>query len=264
MSFLPPSRSRDCRRARTWISRALDDDLGETERVRLGEHIGACPECRRHQEVLEQGRQWMLAAEAEPSENFEWKVQLGIQKALRERAAEATDTAIVGERWSFWRPAVASALAVTVLVVGMGAWLLPGDGTGTIGDGRDVEAPVGATSLVGARTVGEEEPDLSGAVRTNPFEIDVTDGDFGIRTVGGPGFRDDLYAPVREGRRGLWPTLPSSMQTTIMQHLFWNSRAGPAQKSGVQRLNMPMRRSTLPTSGDVRDSIATGSAGERR
>ena len=131
MSFLPASRSRDCRRARTWISRALDDDLGEAERVRLGEHIGVCSECRRHQDVLEQGRHWMRSAEAEPSENFEWKVQLGIQKALRERAAEATGAAIVGESPSFWRPALASAVAMTVLVVGMGAWLLPGSGTGT-------------------------------------------------------------------------------------------------------------------------------------
>ncbi len=265
MSFLPPSRSRDCRRARSWISRALDDDLGETERVRLSEHIGGCAECRRHQEVLEQGRQWMRAAEAEPSENFEWKVQLGIQKALREQAAGGEDTAVVGGAPSFWRPALASAAAVAVLVVMTGAWLLPG-GSDTGQEPSLAEPGAGVAAPGVARTAmptSGDEPDLSGAVRGTPFEFGYENGRFGVRMVGGPGFSGDVYAPMRQDRQALWPTLPQSMQSTTMLQLFRSGHSGASIHRDVPSLNLPMRRSTLPAV-DVRDSNATGSAVERR
>jgi hypothetical protein len=264
MSFLPPSRSRDCRRARSWISRALDDDLGETERVRLSEHIGACTECRRHQEVLEQGRRWMQAAEAEPSENFEWKVQLGIQKALRERAAEGSDGAVVGGVPSFWRPALASAAAVAVLVVMVGTWVLSGSEgpvPPTSGSGTGPADPIGGVARTTA-PVSDDEPDLSGAVPGTPFEFGYENDRFGVRMVGGPGFSGDVYAPMRQERQALWPTLPRSMQSTIMHHLFRSGHAGGPAHRDVQGLNLPMRRSTLPAA-DVGDSNVAGSTVER-
>lgn len=159
-----------CRKSREFVSLALDDLLDEADRLALTEHLGACPRCRRHEAVLLRGRQALRSVEPELSENFEWKVQLGIQKAMRERAASRYRLP-EGTRRPFWRPALASAVAVAALVVLVGAPLL--------------RAPDGAPgSGSPSPLAGSATPDLSGAVRVSPLDIDVTRPGFGIRTVG--------------------------------------------------------------------------------
>lgn len=199
MSIPPPSLNVACRRARAWISRALDDDLDEASRLRLEQHVGTCPECERHREVLQQGRMLLRSSEAEPSENFEWKVQLGIQRALRERAAAAEDPSPSSR--GFWRPAVASAAAVALLVVGAGQVVLPG---GSGGDGA-VSSPGTATlgTQVAVEAEPEPEPDLSGGVPGDPIEFDAVTQRYDFTNVGSidDRFKSDSYSRPRGGAR---------------------------------------------------------------
>mgnify|MGYP001136340559 CR=1 FL=1 len=259
MSFESPSLNVACRRARTWISRSMDDDLDETSRLRLNDHIASCAECERHQAVLQQGRTLLRGAEAEPSDNFEWKVQLGIQRALRERAAVELEPRSTG----FWRPAMSSAAAVALLVVGAGWFFLPGQESTSVGGATfaDPMPRVASTPV--------EQPDLSGAIPGTPIEIDATGSDFGIRTVGSfdERFRGDLYDPIRRDAstpdveavselfrkmaRGTMPGL-----RPVADGRRWPAHARTMGGTrGVQVLNLQIHGSKMP-SAVVDDTMA--------
>ena len=244
--FRLPQTNLRCSRAREWVGLSMDEELDEVQRVRLAAHLADCPDCRRHESILRQGREALRGQMAEPSENFEWKVQLGIQRALRERAAGAE-----APRASFWRPALASAAAVALLVVGAGALWLGAEGPAVPGTG-----PVPASPTL-ARTSGDTEPaqpDLSGGVRGRVFEIDATREGFGIRTVSrttsDPRFTGDLYGPVRprssaslrglvgRGTEGLPEGIPT--REGVLYHEW---RIG---EDGVPVLNLRLRGSTVP------------------
>ena len=258
MKFHSPTRFAACQRARAWISRALDDDLDEATSLRLGEHVAGCTECRRHQEVLEQGRVMLRSAEAEPSENFEWKVQLGIQRALRERAAgDVVPTPNVG----FWRPAVASAAVVAVTVVGLGLAFLPGNGptnttSPTIGD------PWAAN--------GQIEPDLSGGVPAVPIEFDAISSNFGIRTVGGSTatdvrFQGDLHEQVRDANRRVRPSVGSAIPgSDLPASGYWHPHPwGRSTTPDVQVLQLRYFGSRLPSATASGDSSVLGTTPRR-
>ena len=102
-----------CNKAREYISDALDERLDEVRGLELSTHLGGCPDCLQHQSLLERARPLLQQDLVEPSENFEWKVQLKIQQALREKAAPAETAA----GWRFWRPALASATSVAAVVL---------------------------------------------------------------------------------------------------------------------------------------------------
>ena len=116
-----------CNKAKNLVSLAMDEPLAETDRIQIAHHLEACPGCREYQEDLHKCRQLIQQSETAPSANFEWKVQLGIQKALREAAAR--QSADIQPR-RFWLPASASAVAAAVVIVAVGgAWLVQHDFT---------------------------------------------------------------------------------------------------------------------------------------
>ena len=177
-----------CSKARELISDALDARLDERGGLDLSHHLDGCPDCRRHQEVLERGQSLLRQDTVEPSANFEWKVQLKIQQALREKAA--VDEPVGG--WRFWRPALASATGVAAVVLVFGALVLPQTQNDPASD-RGETLPA-ATLLAAERgpaddiaSAVEAEPDLSGAVRGKPLRINAASGGFGIRTVADAG-----------------------------------------------------------------------------
>lgn len=176
-----------CNKAREWISDSLDARLDESKGLELSEHLADCPDCRTHQTVLEQGQAMLRQEMVEPSENFEWKVQLKIQQALRDKAV--SEEPLTG--WRFWRPALASATGVALLVVVAGGLLLTSDDptrpqalTSPAADFAQADADP-AASLEEADLA---EADLSGAVRSQPLQVNAASGGFGIRTVADQGF----------------------------------------------------------------------------
>lgn len=106
-----------CTQAKLFISWAMDEPLPEYERARLEIHLQGCGPCVSYRTQLLAGRELFARAMAAPSDNFEWKVQLKIQQALREAAARGIPSR---ERPRFWLPVglTAATTALAVLVVG--------------------------------------------------------------------------------------------------------------------------------------------------
>jgi hypothetical protein len=143
-----------CRKAQELISLALDEPLSEYDRSHLGRHLESCPDCARQRSVLMKGRELLGAGLSAPPDNFEWKVQLGIQRALRAGAVAAENPAPARR---FWLPAASSAIAVATVVVVAGAlWL----------GGLSRDAAVSPGSVGGSEQVARADagtPDLRGA-----------------------------------------------------------------------------------------------------
>lgn len=161
-----------CGRSRDLISEAFDVDLPEHQRQELLEHLSDCDDCRRHHEILERGRTLLHEGLVDAPETLEWNVQLGIQRALRERAQAPAP----GLGRSFWGRTVASAAAAAAVVVLVGGVLLSDRGV-------DPVAESAAPSSVAQREPAAE-PDLSGARPVTDIEFgNAFSGDYGIRTV---------------------------------------------------------------------------------
>lgn len=127
-----------CNQAKDLISLALDEPITEYDRSRLGDHLAACPDCLRHQDVLLQGREALQQGLVEPPDNFEWKVQLGIQRQLREGARQLEPS---GLKRRFWLPAGVTTVAVATLVLVSGWILMPGPSADTGPDLAGGERP---------------------------------------------------------------------------------------------------------------------------
>lgn len=189
-----------CSKARAYISDALDSRLDERHALDLSGHLDDCPDCLRHQQLLTDARVLLRQEEAVPSENFEWKVQLKIQQALREKAADPEPV----RGWGFWRPALASAAGVAVVVLVAGGLILspptgqsPATGPAAPGSGmRLAESQVADPPAA--------KPDLSGGVRRQPLHINATSSGFGIRTVADESFVNRSPYPDPFPERARW------------------------------------------------------------
>jgi hypothetical protein len=173
-----------CKKAREFISDSLDARLDESNGLELAEHLAACSDCRTHQTVLAEGQALLRQDLVEPSDNFEWKVQLKIQQALRDKAV--ADEPLSG--WKFWRPALASAASVALLVVVAGGVLLTRDDPTRSPSPASPAAGFALSQPAGLDDADQAEPDLSGAVRSKPLRVNAASGGFGIRTVADQGF----------------------------------------------------------------------------
>jgi anti-sigma factor RsiW len=71
-----------CRRARNWISLALDGALPPDRTVALTRHLESCPACREYERDLQTGRRLLAASAPQLSEGFEWRLQLRLSRTL--------------------------------------------------------------------------------------------------------------------------------------------------------------------------------------
>jgi hypothetical protein len=139
-----------CSKAKEYLSRDLDAQLPPDATVALRSHLDACAECREHHEDLLLARRMLAATEPELPENFEWKLQLRLNQALRDRAAEtaypwdepATD------RWRLLRNFTTAAAVGMAAVLALAVFFGPVDLTSPRPEGT---LPA-ATSLAAGRT----------------------------------------------------------------------------------------------------------------
>lgn len=110
-----------CTTAKRLISQQMDGMLPAEKTPAFEEHLGRCAGCREYRAELGLGRRLLQATAAEPTDAFEWKLQLRLNRALQEAAAARTvpweDAPHGAARW--WRGFAASSLAgvaVTALV----------------------------------------------------------------------------------------------------------------------------------------------------
>lgn len=90
----------NCRRCQDWISLELDGQLAPSHVAALQEHLQDCADCRAYREDLQIGLRMLQATEPQLPENFDWKLQLGLSRAMREAAQEGHPWP---ERPSSWR-----------------------------------------------------------------------------------------------------------------------------------------------------------------
>lgn len=163
-----------CHNAKSLISRSFDEPIKEFDRSQLEDHLQSCQDCATHLQVLDRGRELLHAGtQVAPSENFEWKVQLGIQKAMRDAARERYS---ISPRPAFWRPVLGGALGMAALVLVLGVSILP-------------RLQSGPASEQGAVLSEASEPDLGGAQPVeivDPLYVSSRGGQFVSGAANGP------------------------------------------------------------------------------
>jgi hypothetical protein len=233
------------------ISESLDDRLDESRGLKLSRHLDDCSDCRRHQSVLARGQELLRESFVEPPENFDWKVQLKIQQALREKAG-ATEP-VTG--WSFWRPALVSASGVAVIVLALGSYVIT-RGPGATEPGMQAALPTVAAPTefaVAEEQESDAEPDLSGAVRGQPLRINAASGGFGIRTVADEGFANSspfTDPPTGWRQEGHGESIELRRLVTEDGRSYYIMHRRIGHRGGS--LNLKLHRSTLLKPGESR------------
>jgi hypothetical protein len=120
-----------CRRAKTLIYDFIDGMIGDQDRVALEMHLTECKSCESMATSLSKSLDLLHSVpQVQPSDNFNWKVRLGITQA---RNAMASDTATERTWMRSWNIRFAfSAISTFVVVATSGYFLLrssivPGD-----------------------------------------------------------------------------------------------------------------------------------------
>jgi hypothetical protein len=170
-----------CNKAQEWISLQLDGQLAAQHVPVLQEHLGACADCRVYCDELLMGRRLLAAASAAPLDNFDWKLQLRLNHAMREAAREVRypwGQPLAGWRRWLARAGVAAAFGLTaVLVVAL------------VAPGRLAMAPDGGTSLAAGAERSPRLPVQPAAAAATP-SLTFLDGtrrplDSAYRTLAG-------------------------------------------------------------------------------
>ena len=94
-----------CSKAQEFLSLDLDGVLPPDATVKLRDHLDTCGDCAQYREDLLLGSRMLAATEPEISDNFEWKLQLRLNQALKESVGEVaypwTESPV--DRWTWVR-----------------------------------------------------------------------------------------------------------------------------------------------------------------
>lgn len=159
-----------CHKARDYISQEMDEHLPPDVTVDLTEHLDSCADCREYREDLLFGRRAMAATVPELPDNFDWKLQLKLNRTLQYTAGETaypwaeTDQ----DKWRWFRNFGAAAAVGMAAVLALAVFISPTD------------AP------------REAGPAMSGGVSSGVVHS----------TAGGAGSSDRLPLFVDQSRRG--------------------------------------------------------------
>jgi len=142
------------------IGSELDGRLEDGQLVQLERHLDGCAECREYRADLVLGRRLLRATEPQPADNFNWKLQLRMNRVLQERAAESqpiwgnAGNGVLGWVRSFALSSLAGAAVVAALFI----WVIPvpfgGDGPADMPSRPAVRLAGGATSTANDAAAG--------------------------------------------------------------------------------------------------------------
>jgi len=198
-----------CSKTRKNISLALDGVLPPEETRALEEHLTACADCRAHRDDLLLGSRLLKATAAVPSEAFEWKLQLKLNRALQEAAAARTpwEDAAPQPRFGWLRGFTLSAGAGLAVTVAMALWLFP-HGAAQVDQGpapaavvAAVESPATADASAGVSTTAGDADRRSLATSFRPL-VGLERGLGGSLVSSGGVFRNDAGPAWSRGVTG--------------------------------------------------------------
>ena len=181
----------NCYTARRLISQEMDGMLPAEKTPTFEEHLGRCAACREYRSELGLGRRLLQATAAAPSDAFEWKLQLRLNRTLQEAAAARTvpweDAPRNAVGW--WRGFAASSLA-GVAVTALVAVLVWPDGP------RAVETSARPAATVAAATTMLDTPTPTSRLVTDLSDRLPLTGNRSRGATLGSGF---LGRPVSQG-----------------------------------------------------------------
>ncbi|MDH3215579.1 MAG: zf-HC2 domain-containing protein [Candidatus Krumholzibacteria bacterium] len=115
----------NCRRAKTLINDFIDGVISDQDRIGLEQHLGGCSTCESLASAMTKSLELLhRMPQAQPSDNFNWKVRLGIAKARNASSVDAVSKRYWLKSWNI-RFAV-SALSTFVVVAASGYFVLKG------------------------------------------------------------------------------------------------------------------------------------------
>jgi hypothetical protein len=147
-----------CHKAQDYISQEMDEHLPPAVTVKLTEHLDSCSHCRDYRDDLLLARRAIAATTPELPDNFEWKLQLKLNRTLQQTAGATaypwheTDQ----DKWRWLRNFGAAA------AVGMAAILAVAMFVGPVGDGEQDQgspANVGSPGFVQSTSSGAGDAD---------------------------------------------------------------------------------------------------------
>ncbi len=94
-----------CNKAQEYLGLDLDGVLPPDATVELTSHLDSCGDCREFREDLLLGRRILQATDPELPDNFDWKLQLRLNQAIKETAGEVAYPweEKPADRWRWWR-----------------------------------------------------------------------------------------------------------------------------------------------------------------
>ncbi len=115
-----------CFNARKQINQEMDGSLPARKLRSLEEHVGRCKACAEYREDLETGRRLLRASTSEPSDSFEWTLQLKLNRALKEAAGNGVPWEEPTRGPAGWLRSFAfSSLCGVAVALAFAIWVLP-------------------------------------------------------------------------------------------------------------------------------------------
>ncbi len=115
-----------CFTSRKLINQEMDGLLPARKLRSLEEHVGRCTACAGYRGDLERGRRLLRATTAEPSESFEWTLQLKLNRAMKEAAGNGIPWEEPSRGPADWLRSFAfSSLAGVAVAVAFAIWVMP-------------------------------------------------------------------------------------------------------------------------------------------
>lgn len=138
-----------CTKAQEYLSLEMDGALPPDVTGDLQDHLDDCGDCREYRQDLQLGRRLLAATEPALSENFDWKLQLRLNQALKETAGEVAYpwTDQPADRWTWFRNFGAATAMGLAAVLAFAVFL------GPLGESP---APVTPSSVAGPAFSGSD------------------------------------------------------------------------------------------------------------
>jgi len=115
-----------CGKVQEWISQEMDGQLAAEHVAPLAEHLEICASCREFRDELRVGLRMLHATDPVLPDNFDWKLQLRLSRAMREAARDATyPWSREGAGWRRWLARAGFSAAVGLAAVLSVALLTP-------------------------------------------------------------------------------------------------------------------------------------------
>lgn len=120
-----------CNKAREYLSLEFDGGLPPDSTRQLSDHLDSCGDCREYRADLQMGQRILQATEPQLPDNFDWKLQLKLNQALKETVGDVAYPweEAPSDRWRWFRNFGSAAAVGMAAVLALAIFFGPTDQT---------------------------------------------------------------------------------------------------------------------------------------